>query len=588
MHTNQVPSKIPVPEDQLKQSFRDTMLNHAVVADDTQMLHCVLTDRILTRGELLAQSSVYARGLSSLFADRHLFTEAAANTASVCFIDAQQSIDYHMAFFATLEPRIPFVPVNWETFRSYPDTVIDTLDVGLVFIPDSLLAKDDAASFTSDRITASDIQVVIVASDPQLPAQTHDALVAKATNELFPSKRVLSMSDFYQLGARSDTAVIPRDNDTPLFISTAATTGPGKFAAIAYEGINTVYNGYFSNPVLLGGDPGRPFASSLCPKWLTYMVACMLMAVFTGRKVVLDPRTNIEQTIKNIRAFDIKEMFMSQGQILNIEALKLPDNYLAGAEIVFTGGERMYLDQFRRYQKELRRLGVKMFISGTGLTETSNNMGVCAINLQTGEPIDILPGSNLLFYKLLPDIEFRVADPETNLPVPYGAIGELQIKDGPRISKEYVNQPELTASSWTSDRYFKTGDANIAVEIPTPDGGTQVLVAVCCRYQDGIIGTDGNHHWVFEAEAAVQPLPFVRDVMVVHDPKDKHGFVVNIVTQTDISSEEAGRQIAEVCQDKPFNVRVCVYPCLYTLGRDPEDTTIVKRNRKAAIEMATS
>jgi hypothetical protein len=69
-------------------------------------------------------------------------------------------------------------------------------------------------------------------------------------------------------------------------------------------------------------------------------------------------------------------MFLSQSQILDIMARKLPDSYFAGLDLVFTGGEVMYLNRFNFMQAELQRLGVKALVSAAGLTETTNNTAV--------------------------------------------------------------------------------------------------------------------------------------------------------------------------------------------------------------------
>ncbi|MDR2558066.1 MAG: AMP-binding protein, partial [Oscillospiraceae bacterium] len=185
--------------------------------------------------------------------------------------------------------------------------------------------------------------------------------------------------------------------------------------------------------------------------------------------------------------------------------------------------------------------------------------------------------SNLLFYALAPDVEARVADPETGEKVPYGTVGELQIKRSTR-STSYINKPELNAASWTADGYFKTGDANIAVQLPD----VMVLIAFCCRYLDNLIGKDGNRHWAFQVEAAVQAMSSVLDVLVAADPKNPQGFAVGAVPQEGISSEELTRQIMEAHRDSPYNIRVFVLDSTYDTSR----TAISKRDRKGLIKLA--
>ena len=57
----------------------------------------------------------------------------------------------------------------------------------------------------------------------------------------------------------------------------------------------------------------------------------------------------------------------------------------------------------------------------------------------------------------MPDIEVRVADPDSNRRLPVGEIGELQVR-GYNVMPGYYNKPVETAAAFTADGWFKTGD----------------------------------------------------------------------------------------------------------------------------------
>lgn len=56
-----------------------------------------------------------------------------------------------------------------------------------------------------------------------------------------------------------------------------------------------------------------------------------------------------------------------------------------------------------------------------------------------------------------PETEIRVSDPDTDVPLPTGQEGEIQIKSPTRML-EYADNPEATTGSLTKDGFFKTGD----------------------------------------------------------------------------------------------------------------------------------
>jgi fatty-acyl-CoA synthase len=56
-----------------------------------------------------------------------------------------------------------------------------------------------------------------------------------------------------------------------------------------------------------------------------------------------------------------------------------------------------------------------------------------------------------------PDIEVRVADPQTHETVALEATGEIQLR-GHNVLAQYLNNPEATAKAFTPDGWFRSGD----------------------------------------------------------------------------------------------------------------------------------
>ncbi|WP_156755946.1 AMP-binding protein [Actinokineospora pegani] len=99
------------------------------------------------------------------------------------------------------------------------------------------------------------------------------------------------------------------------------------------------------------------------------------------------------------------------------------------------------------------RFGIEAFVEAFGLTETS-------MPFMTPYGVERPPGA--VGVQLHEWFDVRLADPETDVEVPVGALGELQIR--PKrpwtASMGYYNMPEKTVEAWRN-LWFHTGDAMV-------------------------------------------------------------------------------------------------------------------------------
>lgn len=116
---------------------------------------------------------------------------------------------------------------------------------------------------------------------------------------------------------------------------------------------------------------------------------------------------------------------------------------LSHMRLLTSGSDRLPDDLFFGYQ---RTFGVTL-LERYGMTETGMNLS----NLLHGER---RVGSVGL---PLPGVQARIADPETDLPLPNDAVGEVQIR-GAHVFAGYWRQPEKTAQAFTEDGWLRTGD----------------------------------------------------------------------------------------------------------------------------------
>lgn len=136
-----------------------------------------------------------------------------------------------------------------------------------------------------------------------------------------------------------------------------------------------------------------------------------------------------------------------------------------------------------------------------GMTETLMNTSVRA----DGEP---RPGAVGV---PLPGVELRLVE-EGGTPIASydgETVGEIQVR-GPNLFTEYLNRPDATASAFTEDGWFRTGD----MAVRDPDG----YVRIVGRKATDLIKSGGYKIGAGEIENALLEHPGVREAAVTGEP----------------------------------------------------------------------
>ena len=175
---------------------------------------------------------------------------------------------------------------------------------------------------------------------------------------------------------------------------------------------------------------------------------------------------------------------------------------------------------------------IRLFVSGSAplLAETHRQWsartgtaileryGMTETNMNTSNPYhgDRIAGTVGL---ALPDIEVRIADPETGAPVPQGDIGVIEVK-GPNVFKGYWQMPEKTAEEFRPDGFFITGDLGKI--------DTRGYVHIVGRAKDLVI-TGGFNVYPKEIEDELDALECVSESAVIGLPHKDFGEAVTAV-----------------------------------------------------------
>lgn len=115
--------------------------------------------------------------------------------------------------------------------------------------------------------------------------------------------------------------------------------------------------------------------------------------------------------------------------------------------------------------------------------------------------------------RAMPAIEMRLVDPDTNIPVPAGAQGEICCR-GYNVMKGYYNMPEATAQAIDAEGWLHSGDLGVVDD----DG----YLSITGRHKDMII-RGGENVYPREIEEFLYKMPGIQDVQVVGVASRKYG-----------------------------------------------------------------
>jgi len=175
---------------------------------------------------------------------------------------------------------------------------------------------------------------------------------------------------------------------------------------------------------------------------------------------------------------------------------------------------------------------VRLFVSGSAplLAETHSEWqartghavleryGMTETGMNTSNPYDgpRVPGS---VGPPLPDVEIRIAHPETGAPIPQGEIGMIEVK-GPNVFKGYWRMPEKTAAEFRPDGFFITGDLGVIDE--------NGYVSIVGRGKDLVI-SGGYNVYPKEVETEIDGLHGIDETAVIGVPHPDFGEGVTAV-----------------------------------------------------------
>jgi HIP---CoA ligase len=250
--------------------------------------------------------------------------------------------------------------------------------------------------------------------------------------------------------------------------------------------------------------------------------AGILACIASGATMLPEPVFDVDRVLARVAAERVT--VLPGPPTLYQSLLDHPDRDrvdLSSLRVAVTGAADIPVELVRRVNEELP---FSMLVSGYGLTEAGTASGTSVTD--DVETIATTVG------RARPSFEIRIADEAGDALSP-GQTGEIWLRGG-SVMSHYLDDPEATAATLSSDGWLRTGDLGIT----EADG----LLRIVGRTKDRFI-VGGFNAYPAEIENALRRHPDVRDAAVVGIPDPRLGevgmaFVVtvpgSVVTEADI------------------------------------------------------
>lgn len=239
------------------------------------------------------------------------------------------------------------------------------------------------------------------------------------------------------------------------------------------------------------------------------MVAAMAHAITTGAALVLLTRWDADAVPALLRRHKVTWWSAAPTMIVDVlGSQNFTDDCFASVKVLTGGGASLPAAVAERLHA---RWGLR-FCEGYGLTETISATHINALDHPKDQCLG-LPIQNT--HSIL-------VDPDTLVPVPQGALGEVLIS-GPQIMQGYWNQPAASAETLVERDgriWLRSGDLGYVDE-----QGCFFIVDRIKR----MINVSGYKVWPAECEMLLYRHPAVHEVAVISAPHPRSGEMVRAV-----------------------------------------------------------
>jgi len=409
-----------------------------------------------------------------------------------------------------------------------------------------LRQSDSAFLITHDRSGPIDYQAIVAETvdlaasgetvdDPSFPALRRVVILGAA-----PGPGVTSWTDAITrantvphdaLAARADAV---RADDTVFIMYTSGTTGFPKGAMHDHRALRNVEERAYrmaitANDVILNYLP------------LFHLFGFSegsLMSLLTGARHVVTETFDPDESLDLIAAegATIIHGFEAHIKALSEAQEARPRNVSTLRTGVVAAGMKSATPVV---SKAGRVLAPFKSVSGFGMTEVWIGVGLSALDDDNAHRYET-SGYPSIGYAA------RIVDPETGALCPPGVEGELQVR-GRYLMQGYYKQPEATTAAYTTDGWFKTGDAATWLD----DGYLRFLG----RYKD-MLKVGGENVDPMEVEGFLLSCPEIHQVAVVGRPDARLAEVAVAYVQRTPGADLDEAAVIAYCRNKVASFKI--------------------------------
>lgn len=434
----------------------------------------VYEDRAITYRELHALSGRFAAGLRA---------DGVGAGDRVAYAGLN-SLTFFVTYFASIWVGAAFLPLNFRLAGPEVRAVLEDAR------PDVLVAEPAQAAVIGDFLDELSIRHALLVDD--------DPLVQDAA----PSGRWESFGTFRSRHEAIPPHVSQTAHDLAALLYTSGTTGRAKGVMLTHGNLWWNWVNVDSVVDTRTGDVSLAVAPLF---HIGGFNALSLRTITRGGTLVVRRSFDPAQALDDLVAYRVNSMFLVPAMLAGIQRQPgFDDADLSALRSTIVAGAPVPPALIATYAEK----GVYLQ-QAWGLTETSP----FSTYLEAAKTTDKLGSCGIP----MPYTHVRVVDPATEHDVAEaGGTGEFWVS-GPNVSRGYWNNPEATATAFTPDGWFRTGDLGYADE----DG----YLYIVDRLKDMII-SGGENVYPAEIENVLNAHPLIVDAAVVGVPDEKWGEAV--------------------------------------------------------------
>ena len=346
-------------------------------------------------------------------------------------------------------------------------------------------------------------------------------------------------ADFVALSADGDAvdaaARSVRVRDTALLVYTSGTTAAPKGAMLSHEAVTRLADGIAHERMPLAGDDRVWTAIPLFHGGgISFALSCLTAGCTFVHPRFFDPTTTLDFLVR-----ERVTVALAAFETIWLPVLERPDfaDYdLSAIRVVMVVGVP------ERLRAMATRLPDAVHVSCVAMTESSAFLTLNRLD-DPPEKRAVTGGHPM------PGMQCRVVDPETGSDLPAGTPGELLFR-GPNAFDGYFREPDLTASVFDEDGWFRSGDMVVA-----DDAGRLTFLS---RLKD-MLKVGGENVSAAEVEGHLLGHPAVSIVAVVAAPDAYYVEVPAAFVQLKAGHELIEQELIDFCIGRIASYRVPRY-----------------------------